>query len=390
MNYSIKNKISKILENIDSSDLDFRNNSFVLKASSKNLDESLLKLNNIGLEYEEDIDENIVLKFQSYFGDLKIFYYSTILQIFDEAFLMNDFIVFDNNLNWIFFDSERKLFETNNSQNIEFYNFSSNIYYYYLLFDNLKSKKFCDHFDDAHNQIVIYSEKKGIFKIVYNNKPTILNSEIYKENILNLIEIIKNLELKMFLKNNLFSITNNSLKIDISDLIEKSEDLYENSIRDYELYSKKFEFDKFKDNLYKEKEKFFISIREIINKIYSQAVSIPVLISASTLASYKLPNEYFINTLILLILIAYSIFYNKILIYYLKDLKVLKKEFKRDFNIIETKSGLDKKIISNEKKNIRNKINSSLSFIKTYLIFIDIIIVLAFFYILYNGFNLKL
>ncbi|WP_291072639.1 hypothetical protein [Empedobacter sp. UBA5987] len=194
----------------------------------------------------------------------------------------------------------------------------------------------------------------------------------------------------MFLKNNLFSISNISLKISLETFIEKSDELYENTIRDYELFSKKFEFDKFKDNLYKEKDKYFLSLREIINKIYTQAVSIPILISASTIASYKLPNEFFINSLILIIFIAYSIFYNNILLYYKNDLKNLKKDFKRDFKIIEMKSGLEKNIILKEKKIIKNKINFSLNFITKYLIFLDIIILIAIIYILYNGFNLKI
>ncbi len=105
-----------------------------------------------------------------------------------------------------------------------------------------------------------------------------------------MFEILESLELKIFFKNNLFSITNNSLKISIDELINKSDDLYRKTLRDYELYSKKFEFDKFKDNLCKEKDRINSKFEKTIDFIKFYKIMLNIIVGISSI--YILYNGF--------------------------------------------------------------------------------------------------
>ncbi len=93
----------------------------------------------------------------------------------------------------------------------------------------------------------------------------------------------------------------------------------------------------YKDSLYKEKEKYFLSIREIINKIFSQAVGIPISISATVFASYKVSDDNLMLLIVLLTFFIYVVFYIKIQLIYRADIGELKNDFTKDFDVIKSK-----------------------------------------------------
>ncbi|WP_291072638.1 hypothetical protein [Empedobacter sp. UBA5987] len=143
----IESKLSKLIKSIDFDNLCFKNNVFKVKKSN------IPKLDIINLDYSEDYEEDNLynLNISKYLEEVKVFYTPSILNSFNEANLKDDFIVFDEKLNWIYFNSNEKKFSQIDAV-IEFDLFVKNLYYYYLLFDSIKSKNFCDHFDDANNQ----------------------------------------------------------------------------------------------------------------------------------------------------------------------------------------------------------------------------------------------
>jgi hypothetical protein len=122
-----------------------------------------------------------------------------------------------------------------------------------------------------------------------------------------------------------------------------------------------FSFDNFKDVFQKEKEKYFNSIREIINKVYSQVIAIPISVGAVVFATNKLTqDDTFVIKLVYGSFLLYVMYYLIIQTVYLLDLIGLQKEYKDDFKLIKLKSGLSEDVLLKKSKQIQNKFNSSI------------------------------
>lgn len=244
--------------------------------------------------------------------------------------------------------------------------YTRNILAYYRLYNFLKDKEFGDYHNDADNQIVIYSSAKGIYKITYPTIPVIDQTEDITAKVDEFIRYATPLEIKPFLKAAIFTITNTGI-IPINAIADKALEITLEARRDYDLVLKKFDFETFKNSLYKEKEKYFTNIREIIGKIFSQAVGIPISISAAVFATYKVSDDTLMLFLVLLSFLVYVFFYVKIQLIYKKDIKEIEADFNTDFEIIISSSGLPPDIVEKEKKKIKAKISSSLKMLN-YLI----------------------
>jgi len=184
-----------------------------------------------------------------------------------------------------------------------------NIVAYFKLFNFLKSKDFCDYFNSANNQIVVYSSAKGVYKINYDTIPIISQDKDIEKDILEFIKNADPIELRPFFKSSIFAFTSGTGFIKLNELIKNSVEIVFAAKRDHDLVLKQFDFEKFRDSLYKEKEKYFTNIREIINKIFSQAVGIPISISAAVFATYKVSDDTLMLLLVMLSFIVYVFFY---------------------------------------------------------------------------------
>lgn len=243
----------------------------------------------------------------------------------------------------------------------------NNIVSYFRLFNFLKSTDFCDYFNSANNQIVVYSSAKGVYKINYDTIPVIPNDSDIENNISEFIKTANPVELRPFFKTSIFAFTNGTGFIKLNDLIKNSVEIVFSAKRDHDLVLKQFDFEKFRDSLYREKEKYFTNIREIINKIFSQAVGIPISISAAVFATYKVSDDPLMLFLVMLSFVVYVFFYVKIQLVYKSDIKEIQTDFNKDFDIIISKSGLQTDVIVKEREKIKRKISSSLEMLN-YLI----------------------
>ncbi|MVT41081.1 hypothetical protein GO495_10855 [Chitinophaga oryziterrae] len=70
-----------------------------------------------------------------------------------------------------------------------------NIISYFRLFNLFKSDAFCDYYNDANTEIVIYSSINGIIKIKYDAIPTIATQTDFSSKITGLIEKASSLEI---------------------------------------------------------------------------------------------------------------------------------------------------------------------------------------------------
>jgi hypothetical protein len=236
--------------------------------------------------------------------------------------------------------------------------------------------EFADYYNSLNNQIVFYTGAKGVLKLSYPKIPIKLNSSIdYSKIIKNLTEQLKSKDYSIHFKNALFGIEKNNGVSQIKAFFDNIVILVQEADNNYQLQLKNFSFDKLSNDLKKEKEKYFTSLREILNKIFSQIIGVPISIAASTFASYKVENK-FILCLILLAFSIYVFFAIYLQTIYKKDVKEIEKDFEKDFGKILEKSGLPQKDIIDEKDKIARRIKNIKNTILAYIISVSILAVM--------------
>lgn len=373
------NDISKLLKQNPLSVTVIDGKFYVVEINKKFIEE----LTKIGLETEKDV--------HGYRVKLKVFFENVIpfveLKYFESKLVESEFLILNNNGDYCYLCEQTLNF--NDDVNEEFKIKCNNLISYFKLYNTLKSDTFSDHHNSGNKEIVIYTSTNGIFKIKYEIVPEVKDNVDYSESISKLIALSNSIELKLYCKNSFFIFSKGVGSISLEDIIINADDIVSTSKRDYELVSKQFSFENFRDSLIKEKEKYFCDVREIINKIFSQAIGIPLSISATAFATFKVTDNTPILIIILLAFILYVFFYIKIQLIYKSDLKEIKTDFLNDFEIIETKSGLEKHVVDSEKIKIDNKIKNSITIINWLIGTVLILGLLMFLFILLQILNIQ-
>ncbi len=88
---------------------------------------------------------------------------------------------------------------------------------------------------------------------------------------------------------------------------------------DFSIYLRKFSFETFNKNFRKEQIEYFSSLRDILSKIQTNIVSIPVSISITVAAVFEVKDK---PDLALLIVVGY-IFYSLLSAYLLRIMKLI-------------------------------------------------------------------
>ncbi|MGQ3012514.1 MAG: hypothetical protein ACT6QS_02300 [Flavobacteriales bacterium] len=360
--------ISKLFFNHQTSFI-WENNKFILNPTSE---EENNEIRSYCDQYNISIDIDGSLKIKSYINISLLFYIDSFTQYFEIENINDEFIILDTAGNYCIVN-QHDSFNYTWKKNIDeqFKNKTQNILYYYKFYRHITSSNFADHHNDANTEIVIYSSARGILKITYSSIPQIESTEWNYKMIDLFIEMSEKIEIKPFIKNSLFAFSEDHCIISVDSILVKIREIVEASERDFDLVSKKFNFEEFRDKLLKEKDKYFSNLREIISKIFSQAIGIPISISATIFATYKVSESPLTLLIILLSFILYTAFYIRIQILYKRDIRELEKDFLSDFEIIKLNSGLPESSINDEKNKIEIKFSNYIS-ITNWLIFLVI------------------
>ncbi len=246
------------------------------------------------------------------------------------------------------------------------YNFNSgstleeveNAIAYYTIYNFFKSPDFADHHNSADEEIIIYSSAKGILKIKYQNIAPHFHAPV-KGKVKKLLDALADQQFRTYFKNSLFDLDGGSY-VALSNIITNCSIVLSAAKRDLELALRQFDFEKFRDALYSQKDKFFVAIREVLSKIYGQIVGIPISITAAVYATYKTEHTYAVPVLILASFILYVVIYTIIQWNYYKDIKEIQADFLRDFTIIKTQSGLPVDDVTKEYNKVDTKITATL------------------------------
>lgn len=302
----------------------------------------------------------------------------------------NPFVIINSTGEFCYFDSSLPDPVFSDGATLEFRIGCLNAFAYAKFYNFLKLKEFADHHDSAGQEIILYSSANGIFRIKYSFTPKIPNDRGFFEGVDLFLKNSESSYLYQFFKNAFFSFAKAPLyTVDLDEVIHYADDISKLATRNFDIVSKQFNFDAFRDALHKEKEKYFTNIREVVNKIFAQAAGVPISIGATVFASYKVEGDALFLILILITFVVYVCYYVKIQLFYQKEIDELNVDFSRDFDIIKSKSGLDETSIEIERTKILDKIASAKLIIKTLIGVIAILGVLAVIYIFYQLFAIK-
>lgn len=338
-----------------------------------------------GISYEEFGDQ-LKLKIKSLFPEQNVRYLEALESEIKSSDLQSSILVVSKEGALFTYSPDSNVCTTNGTGSDAEYTRFQNLIAYYRLFNQFRIAPFCDYFNSANSELVFYNSANGIIKIKYDVIPVIVTKSNLTPTSNRLIELAQSIEVSPFLKNSFYTISKGTGLLKFTEIIAQGEEIVSITKRDYELASKKFDFENFRKSLYKEKEKYFTGIREIISKIFSQAIGIPISISASVFATYKVSDNSFMLILVLLAYALYVAFYIKVQTVYRADLLEVEKDFLQSFSIISDESGIPPETIDVEKQKVQRKINSTKDIIFWSIWLVAFLSLLVVVYIVYEIF----
>lgn len=241
----------------------------------------------------------------------------------------------------------------------------------------LKSKVFADDYNNISNQLFLYSLDKGVYKLKMPSPAPIFDDKTNFYELVNLFSMkYKSTDFILHFKNQLYNLPVIAENKRVEYIVSVLSELIHDADMEYQLFSKKFSFKKLRTELRQEKETYFKSLTEVLSKITTQIISVPISISAAVLASYK--SEGWLQILILIVFWGYTYFVLKIHGIYLNDVTDLERTLEKDFEVLNRESGYNQGEIEIEKVSIQTKIDIIKSIIRFFKVsFIVIAIILS-------------
>lgn len=290
--------------------------------------------------------------------------------------LGKDIIVLDHNNKSVSYSIEKKL-----QSDGKF--FITNILAYRNFLNLLKLPKISDLELGSEQKILLFSENFGITKIDYKSTNQLLldekhnfqievdrfKDEIERDDIL--AEYVK-IELIKILKNEDYNSQINKLLTSLQYIID-------NANKEFRIYIKKFSFENLKSQITKEKEKYFLSLREILSKIFTQIIAIPISVTVLLFAIEKLNSAKLIYTF----LGAYgivTIFSILIQLNYFFDLRESHKQFLKDFEVIKKDSGIGESEILSDKDRIIRRFIFNYVILACLILITILLLIFSYFY----------
>lgn len=261
-------------------------------------------------------------------------------------------VLLNHNKSLVFFDIDTK---TQNDNKF----FISNILAYKKFLILLKNGKLTDYESVTENKLLFISSNFGINKISYDtsNYLTLDESKDFFKDVEKFNNCLQKDDVFVgYLKNEVIKIIQNiDYKHQIDYILKNLNFIIDNTEKEFNIYLKKFSFDELRKNLITEKDAFFSNIRDLVGKIFTQIIAIPISITAFYISLQNINRINFVYVFTAFYILI-TLFALTIQISYFFDNKYIQFDFKKAFKKIEAESGLDHTIIKNEKDKIHYKI----------------------------------
>ncbi len=332
--------------------------SIIFKFEDRRIIELEFQLSNLGFECigEDEIELDIFCH-NGLFYDLSHFIKYCSSKTIDLSNTDIGIIFFEAN-NYLFYDSTSKktFLGKRPSDSIRLI---QNALSYLVFVDEFKCSELITYHDDARREFVVISPEKG---------KQIIGYPLFLPNIPNELDLADNLEL--FRKRNkseefcillreqiIESLSSFGKDNRFPQLAYKIPSIIDSASRNYETYLNKFSFEELKKNFRKERDEYFLSLRDIIGKLLDKIISIPISVSAAAIAIYNLKSEPNYVAIVTISYLVYSIFACYLLRLLQNDVLEIKSSLDNDIEIIKQSSNIPNEILIFEGNKIYHKIN---------------------------------
>ena len=273
--------------------LDFTND--ISNATSLLISHKIVFKNEISNEISiscniENIGLKIFLDTENFLKTCKAFFEKS-----NNEFL--SFAILNHNNNCLIYDSNTKEVACSNPKSHSY--LISNTLYYLKLQNYFISNSFSEYYNSALSEVVYFSNSKGIYHLkipIVSEK--LDESKDFSNIIASTILELQAKDYNLLFKDLLFDFVISKTENGFVEMINQLESINSETNRNYQIALKKFSFDTLKNDLQKKKEEYFTSTREILAKVFSQVVIIPVSIGASVFATYKVENSFTLSLIL--------------------------------------------------------------------------------------------
>lgn len=274
----------------------------------------------------------------------------------EESFIAQSNFFINKELNFI--DSSIYLLTTENNgflylENKRVYDKDDNEIEY-LVFENLNvvnnifslisnsDSKLISYHDTLKNHFVVSTPEQSNFRIGYSAPDKSLIKEHYFLTSLQKLEAILKRDdyIPHFKKGLTEKLLHTNTENRFYQLLLNIDEIESKAEYYYELYLNQFSFQKLKSELRKEKEKYFTEIRDVINKLLNKVVTVPISVSATVFALYRLSENTLYSLFVVLSFIIYSSFTYYLLNLIKNENDQLFDQLDSDVKIIREESGL--------------------------------------------------
>ncbi|MFB9865643.1 hypothetical protein [Rufibacter immobilis] len=275
--------------------------------------------------------------------------YSSFLERVNKNILSKDILIFeDQDLRTLYWQPSvgKTYLNFIETGSIKFF---ENIICYFDLLDFLKEQEhkednvfyFVDHFSWDQRVIVFTSLKKeGKLTLSFPlNVPNLQNITSFKAKIENFKKAFeeKNKHLPKFIKSELFNFLHKESKGNrFLVFIDKLDEIVSIAEQNFEIYLSDLTLDNLKKEYIEYKDKYYQQLRDILSKITSQIIALPLSITASAFATYKTFDNPFLLTIIIIAFFAFTIYSLFNLRLQLEDVKDIENSAEIDFNKIKS------------------------------------------------------
>lgn len=192
------------------------------------------------------------------------------------------------------------------------------------------------------NLVITFISLKDKTKVNLDFKPTgtlKLDYEIdyfTKVNLLIEYLIKENKQFSVFFKNSIISNLLYEEKDVFALFFEKIDKIFYEAKLNYNVFLHELSLDKIKTDYKEYKQKFFASQNDILSKISTQVLALPISIAASAFSLFNLKGELFPTIIVIFGLVSYITYVTFIVRIYYSDINNLNILAQRDFQILKT------------------------------------------------------
>jgi len=295
-------------------------------------------------------------------------------------------IIFYEGNRFLFRDHAQNTLHDNTGIVLDDY-FIENTICYLKLLDAFNASEIVSYHSTASREFVLISPDKGKFLLGYPAITCSMPSQVpVKEKYDSYEQRNPSKDFQMFFKEQIIEALSSKEKDNrFPELLLNMESILESSERNYEIYLNKFSFEELKKNFKKERDEYFSSIREIVNRLLTKIVSLPISISASAFAIYKLKDEHSYAGIVIIAFIVYSLFTSYLIRLLKLDTFEIKNDLDRDIKTIKESASLPEQIIDDESSKVYkkiNRLNTTIDILQFVLILLSMLILIISFQVI--------